>query len=306
MKLRIAFQAIRTFTIASAIFQLGHSTAKAEPQVVPTASRMAQRGNVPAAIQQLADHLQTHPDDRDARELRSQLYGLQFNHSATVKDLSFLIDHSTKQAAPDDSRRSATLARWLDARGAAYFKNGDIAASINDFDEAIRQQPQRERSHWRRGISCYYAGRYARGAKQFELYQAYDAADVENVVWRFLCQVQAGDRTPDALKQARRDMLPLGAPDRRVPMTEIDALFRGNGSSDAVFAAAKADATAAQKHSRMFYAHLYVGLFCEVSNQPEQAREHLEAADKLKIGHYMWDVAHVHAQRLQSDDSQKK
>ncbi len=201
-----------------------------------------------------------------------------------------------------ESRGPQLSVSAINARGMSKFRSGDIAGSIADFDSAIRRQPQLEKSHWQRGISYYYAGSFELGAGQFELYQTYDAADVENVVWRFLCQAAAGDRTDKAVAAARADMLPLGARDRRVPMMEIDAMFRGTGSAEAVLAAAKAGAPDARTlHHRMFYANLYIGLFYEATNEPAKAREHILAADRLRINHYMWDVAHVHAARLRKN-----
>lgn len=281
------------------------SAAEPSQSNIQRAIRLANEGNTAKAIGELDKHLSSFPTDAEALSLRARLRGLARNHKAAIADFDQLIALATDTAssdddAPDNSRSAIAIGRLYNARGASRFQNGDVAGSIQDFDEAIRRQPKLERSHWQRGISYYYTGEYNLGAKQFEMYQTYDAADVENVVWRFLCQAQAGGRTPAAIAKARADMLPLGAMDRRVPMMEIDSLFRGKGTIDAVFAAARADAPAPQTlHQRLFYAHLYVGLYHEVTNEPTAAREHLLAADKLRIEHYMWDVAHVHAERIE-------
>lgn len=211
-----------------------------------------------------------------------------------------------QQPAPQQQQteQQPTVAA-LNSRGMAKFQSGDIKGSIADFDAAIQRQPILERSHWQRGISYYYAESFDLGAKQFELYQTYDAADVENVVWRFLCQAAAGGRTDKAIAAAREDMLPLGARDRRIPMMEIDAMFRGSGSPEKVLAAAKAGQPDSRTlHHRMFYANLYIGLFYEATNAPTKAGEYIRAADKLKVNHYMWDVAHVHAERLRKTKSE--
>ena len=71
-----------------------------------------------------------------------------------------------------------------------------------------------------------------------------------------------------------------------------------------VLAAAKAGGPDEKTlHHRMFYANLYIGLFYEAINEPTKAREYILAADKLPIGHYMWNVAHVHAERLRKTDA---
>lgn len=281
------------------------STIAAEPRptAIEQAVQIAAKGDPTAAIQHLSRHLQTVPADIQALDLRARLHDRERNHFAAIADFDRLL----KLAADSKSKSSpnqATVAQWYNLRGASRFKNGDIAGSIGDFDDAIRRGPAIEQSHWQRGISYYYNGQYELGTRQFEQYQTYDAADVENVVWRFLCQAQAGGRTADAVAAARAEMLPLGARDRRVPMMKIDALYRGTGTVEGVFAAAKdGDPKPATLHQRMFYAHLYVGLYREATNNPSAAREHLLAADKLKIGHYMWDVAHVHAARTGAADS---
>jgi lipoprotein NlpI len=188
-------------------------------------------------------------------------------------------------------------ARQADAyyqRGRERFKLGKIDESIADFDTLVRLRPEKERELWERGIAHYYAGRFADGAKQFELYQTFHDNDVENSVWRFLCVARS-----NGVEKARRTMLPIKN-DRRVPMMEIYGVFRGEKKPDEVLAAAHAGTTSADdRNSRRFYAHLYLGLYYEVHADAKLAREHITtAAQKHRIGHYMWNVADVHAKRL--------
>jgi lipoprotein NlpI len=179
-------------------------------------------------------------------------------------------------------------------RGRERFKAGKIEDSIGDFDALVRLRPERERELWERGISHYYAARFADGARQFEQYQTFHDNDVENSVWRFLCVARA-----DGVEKARRGMLPIKN-DRRVPMMEIYGLFRGEKKPEEVLAAAQAgDASAAQRNSRQFYAHLYLGLYYEAHGDPKRAGDHIQtAARKHPIAHYMWNVADIHAKRL--------
>ncbi len=247
------------------------------------AARLANGGNPAAALRLLAERLRADPADAPALSLQAEIHAQQRDHRATITDYTKLIQF--------DAERAAT---WFNRRGAARFKNGDIAGSIADFDEAIRRDPKLERSHWQRGLSYFYDGQFAAGAHQFELYQTYDAADVENIVWRFLCQARV-----DGIETARREMMPLAGQDRRIPMMTIDALFRGKAAVEDVFVAIeKGNPSAEEIRHRGFYAHLYVGLYFDVIGKPVDACLHILAADKLKIDHYMWDVAHVHAQRL--------
>lgn len=56
---------------------------------------------------------------------------------------------------------------------------------------------------------------------------------------------------------------------------------------------------------RQFYAELYLGLLAEAQGDERQALAHLAAAEKHKIGHYMWDVARVHADLLRRQAAAK-
>ena len=178
-------------------------------------------------------------------------------------------------------------------RGLTKFKLGNIAGSIADFDKYIDLEPKQKARHWQRGISYYYAGRFDDGMRQFEGYQTVDSNDVENAVWRYLCQAKK-----DGIKKARADMLKIGK-DARVPMKEIYELFAGRLKPGDVLDAAKAGKPSEDKlNERLFYAHLYLGLFFESEGDAKKALEHLTVAADHKIGHYMWDVARVHRDLL--------
>ena len=177
-------------------------------------------------------------------------------------------------------------------RGSAHFIAGRFIESVADFDAEIRLDSRRAPWHWKRGISLYYAGRYADGAKQFEGYQTVDGNDVENAVWRFLCQ--ARDENV-GVERARKGILPIKN-DRRVPMMQVYDLFRGELKPADVLAAARSGApTPAELAARLFYANLYVGLYYDALGEPTAAKPHLDAAAARAIDHYMGDVARVHA-----------
>jgi lipoprotein NlpI len=189
-------------------------------------------------------------------------------------------------------QNSKTPIAWY-LRGRARFCAGQIAESVADFDRYVKLEPQAQNRLWERGISHYYAGQYEEGAKQFENYQKYHDQDVENSAWRYLCIARQS-----GVEKARATLLPI-ASDPRVPMMEIYELFRGQLKPEDVLNAASEDAPNREMlNQRLFYAHLYLGLWHEAAGQAEQAKEHILEAEKHKIAHYMWDVAHVHAERL--------
>jgi len=187
-------------------------------------------------------------------------------------------------------RLRADFADAYDHRGSAHFKLGHIKESIEDFDRYLKLQPKEEPGHWRRGIAFYYAGRFQEGKKQFEAYQQVDRNDVENAVWSYLCMART-----DGVAKARAAMLKVGQ-DRRVPMTEIYGLFAGRAAPRDVLAAAEAAKPSAEEQNlRLFYAHLYLGLYYESLGDRRQTAEHIGlAAEKYPVKGYMGDVARVH------------
>lgn len=191
-----------------------------------------------------------------------------------------------------------TLAHAYYVRGRYRFCAGDVAGSVEDFQRFGELQPDSRQRLWENGLSLYYAGKFREGAEQFALYQTYHDNDVENSVWRYACMARDAGVQP-----ARREMLPIRN-DPRVPMMQIYALFRGEAQPENVLQAAQADDPAAEElRHRLFYAHLYLGLYYEAHGQPQASEKHMRTAiDRYKIGHYMWDVANVHCQLL---DKQK-
>lgn len=190
-----------------------------------------------------------------------------------------------------------SLASAYQQRGIVHFKAGKINESIADFDKYIELRPKAKISHWQRGISYYYARRYDDGRKQFEGYQDFDSNDVENAVWRFMCMART-----DGLAKARKGILKIGN-DRRVPMRQVYDLYKGDLTPIDVLAKARAGKPDAEQLSRrLFYAHLYIGIYYDLLGKKKLALEHLNlATDKHRVGHYMWDVARIHRDLLAAE-----
>ena len=190
----------------------------------------------------------------------------------------------------------------FDRRGGLHFIAGRVKESVADFDMAVKLDPRREPWHWRRGISYYYVGKFEEGKKQFEGYQTVDSSDVENATWRYLCMARLSGTAA-----ASKDILKIGD-DRRVPMRQIYDLYAGKLKPEDVMKAAQAGTPSPRElNTRLFYTPLYLGLYYEAAGKKELARKHIvKAADDHKIGHYMWDVAHVHANILRSKEKKKK
>jgi lipoprotein NlpI len=184
--------------------------------------------------------------------------------------------------------------QWIEAynhRGAEHFKMAHIQESLADFDRAIELDPAQAPYHWQRGISLYYAGRYEDGRKQFELHQTVNGNDVENAAWRYLCMARSGPA-----QAARDSILPIEH-DSRVPMMEIYSLYKGKTGVEGVLTAARfGNPSPAALNERLFYAHLYIGLYYEAAGKAKAARENIARAVEHMVDHYMGDVARVHLQ----------
>ena len=105
------------------------------------------------------------------------------------------------------------------------------------------------------------------------------------------------------IEKARSSLLKVGN-DKRIPMMQVYALYRGEAKPADVLAAAQSGKPSAEElNERLFYAHLYLGLYYEAKGDRKKSLEHIgTAVEQYKIGHYMWDIAHLHRQlRLKQD-----
>jgi Tol biopolymer transport system component/lipoprotein NlpI len=235
------------------------------------------KGDSNEALELAGKAVSQNPEDFQAFLLRGVAQEALQQHDKAIADFN-----KTLAMKPD-------CAEAYDRRGSEQFKLGHIQESLKDFDKFLELRPAAKPGHWKRGISLYYAGRYEEGRKQFEGYQTVDNNDVENAVWRFLCMTRES-----GVEKARADLMKVGK-DRRVPLMEIYALFAGRANPEDVLTAAKnRQPDEKEPQMRMFYAHLYLGLYEEVMGNKKKALEHLQAAERLPIGGYMWDVARLH------------
>ena len=172
-------------------------------------------------------------------------------------------------------------------RGMIYFKLGRITEAITDFDRAEHLNPALTPYLWQRGLAYYYAERFADGARQFEVDLTVNKHDVEETVWRYLCQAQL-----QGTQVACASLLPVRN-DARAVMAWVYKLFAGECNAEMVHAQYR---DAGQREQ--FYSHLYVGLYYEAERDMERARHYItQAAAMQVVDDYMGWVALVH-QRL--------
>ena len=191
-------------------------------------------------------------------------------------------------------QRPSELKLFL-ALGSASFKSGDMEGSIEAFDAASELEPGLGPQLWQRGISHYYAKRFADGVRQFETHRTVNPEDVENSVWHFLCAAAIS-----GANQAREGLIPVTR-DRRIPMKEILDLYRGDASPGKVMEVAKRARDEGRGGAPVFYAHLYLGLYYEAMGDSHRSKEHIDEAVAIDLPqNYMWQVARIH-QRLRSE-----
>jgi hypothetical protein len=169
----------------------------------------------------------------------------------------------------------------------AAFQLGSIVAAIDDFDRAEHLNPALTPYLWQRGIAYYYAERFAEGAKQFEADLTVNGRDVEETVWRYLCQAQE-----QGVYAARQSLFPVRH-DPRPVMGWVYKLFAGACEAERVIAHTRDSGPRVR-----LYSHLYVGLYYEAEREPERACHYItQAAQMQVVEDYMGWVAMVH-QRL--------
>lgn len=173
-------------------------------------------------------------------------------------------------------------------QGEDAFRSANFAQSVAAFDKVIALVPDQAPHHWQRGISLYYAGRFADCKAQFELHRTVNPEDFENAAWHMLCAART-----DGFAAAQKKLIPIRE-DGRVPMRELHALWKGEGSVERVLAAA------GNSRGGVFYGNLYLALFEETRGRREASKVYAQRASELAPGDYMGDVARIHWQLLQS------
>ncbi|MSU62559.1 MAG: hypothetical protein EXS31_09205 [Pedosphaera sp.] len=253
------------------------------------AERALRRGAFSEAIVATSSVIEADPKNVRALVLRGRANGETLQHDKAVADYD---------AALKLQSRMAGIHQY---RGVEQFKLAKINEAIADFDKVLELDPSQAAQHWQRGIALYYAGRFEDGRKQFELHQTVNRNDVENATWHFLCTARS-----QGIEKARTTLIPIEG-DARVPMKQIHALFAGKATAQEVLAAAEAGSpTSDELKNRLFYAHLYLGLYYAAGGNQKLTEDHItKAAGPYGQNHYMGDVARVHAQLLRSKTAPK-
>jgi lipoprotein NlpI len=203
-----------------------------------------------------------------------------------------------RRDADDALAKSPDSTEWLTRRGDARLFLGDAKGAVADFEKEIALDPSHDAPHWRLGIAYYFAGDFAKSARQFEKYHAFDARDRENGVWQFLANARIA-----GIEKARAAMLEYKRFDRE-PFPSLYEMFAGKKTGAEVLAEMEKKGLGADPLV-MFFAHYYVGLNAELLGDKDAAREHLAKAVALAVKSgarggpgYMGQVARLHYEAI--------
>ena len=179
-------------------------------------------------------------------------------------------------------------------RAEILFRLGRFAEAVTDYSVAARGgAPHDEDSCWERGLAQYYAGDYRAGAAQFARYHAVGATDIENGLWHFLCLAEA-----EGVEKARGALLDYTRM-RETPFPALWALYRGEGSAEAVMAAAESGGDEEDGRG-LFCAHYYLGKYYEAMKDFTRAREHVAKALEQSLPYFMDVCAREDLRRLEA------
>lgn len=185
-------------------------------------------------------------------------------------------------------------------RGDAQLFLGEARAAVADFEKMIALDAAQDAPHWRLGIAYYFAGDFAKSARQFEKYHPYDGRDRENGIWKFLAQAKT-----DGVEKARAEMLAYTRFDRE-PFPSLYEMFAGKKTPDEILGEIEKKGLT-KDESVMFFANYYGGLGEELRGNRARALELLQKAVASPLGRgarggpgYMWQVARLHWERLRA------
>ncbi|MBL8820415.1 MAG: hypothetical protein JNL58_30610 [Planctomyces sp.] len=233
------------------------------------------------------------------------MYVVQMTATADEpKEVPAAISRIQEQVTADAKKRLEPLSTIDDqqpqaigkysSRGDAQMFLADFKAAVGDYQSMVRLDPATDTSHWRLGIALFFAGQPKEAAAQFDKYHAFDNVDRENGIWRFLSHYRAYGP-----EQARKELLKYEKDDRP-PFPEVYRLFDGSMTPEQVLKSIPEDLSDAQKNSRLFYSHLYIGMLQVVEGKDAEAKQSLAKAienpwpREAGFGpNYMWHVARL-------------
>lgn len=205
---------------------------------------------------------------------------------------------------PEISETSENAVDQYSVRGDLHMYLSHFQQAEHDYRAMVRLKPELDASHWRLGIALYFANHPQDAAAQFDRYHAFDNVDRENGIWRYLSHRKAFD-----LEKARKQLLKYEKDDRP-PFREVYRLFDGTLTPAEVLSAIPEKGSEADRESRLFYSHLYIGMNHSAEGRVDEAKASLREATlnswPRRAGYgpnYMWHVGRLELHRLAGSES---
>lgn len=221
---------------------------------------------------------------------------------ALNKDVSDSLEKelSTLGVIKDDAKNAVDL---YSRRGDLRLFLGQFAEAESDYKQMVRLRPDVDKSHWRLGIAMYLADRPQQAAAQFDKYHSFDNVDRENGIWRYLSHRAAFG------KEKAREQLLKYEKDDRPPFREVYQMFEGTLTKEELLQSIPSELPNTDRNSRLFYAHLYIGLHLSADGDKTAAKESLREAvlndwpRNAGFGpNYMWHVGRLQYQRCKASE----
>ena len=154
---------------------------------------------------------------------RAQLFDLIGNDARAVQDYSTALGYNPK------------FADLYQLRGCSYFKMGNVLAAVFDWQRFIQLKPKKETEHWQICVGHALLGNYEEARKRFEWHWTANTEDMEVAFWHFLCVART-----DGMAKAREKLISVSS-EKRVPMPQLYALYKGTGHEAEVWLVRRAD-----------------------------------------------------------------
>lgn len=197
------------------------------------------------------------------------------------------------EAAAESARAAAKIAmdspRLLQRAAEVLYRSGQAEESLPIFDRVVELTPEVAAHNWQRGLALCTCEKWEQGAEQFKTHHDVNPDDVENSAWYFLCIAKT-----TGLEAAKKTVIPSRG-DGREPMMSILAMLKGTLEPDQVMVAAIKNTPEGERRKQaQFYADLYVGLYYDSLDNPEQAAKYLKRSLSYDSAGYMVDTARVY------------
>ncbi len=223
-------------------------------------------GKTNSMVKLLDRAVQLDPTNPFAYVKRAQLFDLIGNNARAVQDYSTALGYNP------------TFADLYQLRGCSYFKMGNVLAAVFNWQRFIQLKPEKETEHWQICVGHALLGNYEEARKRFEWHWTANTEDMEVAFWHFLCVART-----DGMTQARENLISVSG-EKRVPMAQLHALFKGTGSEAEVWLAVEQGGPSAEERAqREFFAHYYLGLLKQAKGKLDEAKSSVSKA--LSIAH---------------------